>query len=112
MLGAIIPESLRQLFKKAATNLYPFEKFPVPAGFRGKLVADEPLCIGCKICVRDCPAQALEIVTVAEKSFKVVIYLDRCISCGQCIDSCPKKLFSFLDDHEYSAKSRTELKIG
>jgi len=120
MLGALIPESLRQLFKKAATNLYPAEKFPTPAGFRGKLVADVSKCIGCKICSRDCSAEAIVVdnVTPASadaaekpaKKFRITIYLDRCVYCGQCVEGCPTKVLSMLPDHELASYDRSSLK--
>lgn len=112
MLGALIPESIRQLFKKAATNLYPAETFPTPKEFRGKLVADNSLCIGCNICVRDCPAEAIEIVKTGEKQFKFVVYLDRCVYCGQCVEVCPKKVLSMSADHELASYDRASLKVG
>ncbi|MFA5097875.1 MAG: 4Fe-4S dicluster domain-containing protein [Candidatus Margulisiibacteriota bacterium] len=110
MLGSLVPEVLRQFFNKPATNLYPAEKFPVPADFRGKLVADIKKCIGCKMCSRDCPADAIKVIKqdTPEKKFTLHIYLDRCICCGQCVDVCPTKTLSMLSDHEYAAYSRKE----
>jgi formate hydrogenlyase subunit 6/NADH:ubiquinone oxidoreductase subunit I len=121
MLGALIPESLRQLFKKAATNLYPAEKFPTPEHFRGELTADIKKCIGCKMCVRDCPAQAIEVIDVTpphppeeavkqKKKFKLKIYLDRCVYCGQCCDVCPTNTLSMTSTHELAAYNRDSLK--
>ncbi len=122
MLGAILPESLKQIFKKAATNLYPAEPFPVPKDFRGKLVADIDKCIGCKFCSRDCSAQAIEITDVTPKmaegstekpkrKSKITVYLDRCVYCGQCVEVCPTKTLSQTDDHELAAYDRKEHKI-
>ena len=112
MLGALIPESIKQLFTKAATVLYPFEPCPVPEGFRGKLVPDNSLCIGCNICVRDCPAEAIEIVKTGEKQFKFVVYLDRCVYCKQCVDVCPKKVLTMSKEYELSSYDRASLKVG
>ncbi len=49
------------------------------------------MCIVCRACERDCPAEAIEITSVneAEKTFRMVIHNDRCIHCAQCVDSCP-----------------------
>ena len=110
MLGALIPESIRQLFSKAATNMYPAVPFPTPEGFRGKLIADNSICIGCKLCVRDCPAQAIEVVKTGEKQFKIVFYFDRCIYCGQCAESCNKNVIKITSDHELAAYDRASLK--
>ena len=110
MLGALIPESLRQLFKKAATNLYPKEDFPVFDNFRGKLTAEVKKCVGCKMCSRDCPAQAIEVIKVGEKKFNLNIYLDRCIYCGQCVDVCPTDTLSMTKEHELASYNRVSLK--
>jgi formate hydrogenlyase subunit 6/NADH:ubiquinone oxidoreductase subunit I len=111
MFGTIIPEALRQLFKKTATNLYPAEKFPVPQDFRGKLVADIKKCIGCKMCSRDCPAEAIKVIKqdTVEKKFTLNIYLDRCVNCGQCVEVCPTSTLSMLPDHELAAYDRKDL---
>ena len=43
-------------------------------------------CIGCGICVKNCPNQA---VTVSD--FHAVIDQDKCVGCGVCAEKCPKK---------------------
>ncbi|MCX5748913.1 MAG: 4Fe-4S binding protein [Candidatus Saganbacteria bacterium] len=121
MLGALIPESIRQLFKKAATNMYPAEQFATPADFRGKLVADIKKCIGCKLCMRDCSAQAIEVIDVTpppppeaqekqKKKFKLNIYLDRCVYCGQCMENCPTDTLSMESTHDLASYDRASLK--
>ncbi len=90
-IAAFLPELLRHLVKKPATVDYPFKKLAVPMGFRGTPYLNPEMCIVCKACERDCPAEAIEITSVneAEKRFKMVIHNDRCIHCAQCVDSCP-----------------------
>ena len=90
-----LPELLRSLFKKPVTVKYPFEKDPVPRDFRGNVVFDAPKCIGCMICVNDCPAEAIDIIRISEteKKFKMILHNDRCIHCAQCVDSCPTKTY-------------------
>ena len=86
MLGDIS----RSLFKKPVTEFYPFQKKPGPDRLRGKLVFDPAKCTGCKICVRDCPAAAIElhVVDKAAKRFVMTFYTDRCTFCAQCVFSC------------------------
>ena len=80
----MMPELLRQLFRKPATNAFPARylppsvtKFltsvaqgeaainppvPVPPKFRGKIAYDRESCIGCSLCLRVCPAHAIEFL--------------------------------------------------
>jgi NAD(P)H-quinone oxidoreductase subunit I len=90
-LAVFLPELLRSLFKKPNTVDYPFKKLDVPKDFRGTPFLHPEICIACRACERDCPAEAIEITAVveAEKKFKMIIHNDRCIHCAQCVDSCP-----------------------
>jgi len=73
-LGVFIPELLRHLFKKPATVDYPFKKLEVPPDFRGSPYLRPELCIACRACERDCPAEAIEI-TVTNEAEKSLIWL-------------------------------------
>jgi formate hydrogenlyase subunit 6 len=112
-VAPFLPEMLRSLFKKPATVKYPFEKTPVPPGFRGNVVFDPPKCIGCMICVNDCPAEAIDIIRVSEteKKFKMILHNDRCIHCAQCVDSCPTKTYHMDSEFELAVLNRHQLKI-
>lgn len=86
MLGEIVPS----LFKKPATDLYPFERNPAPERLRGRLVWDADKCVGCNLCVKDCPTEAIKIYTLDKKAKRFVMryYTDRCIFCSQCVENC------------------------
>ncbi len=108
--GRIMPEVIRSLFKKPATLNYPQEKAQMPENFRGKIKFNSGACIGCKICMRDCPAKAITISpTDKEKVFKAKFYLDRCIYCAQCVDSCPRKALSNTPEFELAHYDRKKL---
>lgn len=98
----------RQLFHKPLTNPFPAKYMPrsvtgflgkvasgeasihppvpVPADLRGKLSYDRDKCIGCKLCVRVCPANVIEFLP---EDKKIRIYVARCTFCAQCVDACP-----------------------
>jgi formate hydrogenlyase subunit 6/NADH:ubiquinone oxidoreductase subunit I len=113
MLG----EVLGSLGKKPATVRYPFAPSEPMPNFRGEVRFSNPdACIGCKLCVRDCPSGAIhvakydngsfrlsykprgkagretvEIPSAAKKRAKARFRVLRCIFCAQCVESCPRK---------------------
>jgi formate hydrogenlyase subunit 6/NADH:ubiquinone oxidoreductase subunit I len=102
---------LRSLFKKPATSKYPFVKKAMPKNFRGKLRFYPERCIGCKMCMRDCPSGAITIRPVGEKKFEAVIDLDKCIYCAQCVDTCPKKALEATPEFELAQLDRKKLRV-
>lgn len=102
---------LRSLFLKPATVKYPFEALKMPDKFRGKLKFFPEKCIGCLICMKDCPAKAITIKKVGDKKFDCVIDLAKCVYCAQCVDSCPKKALEATPDFELAQLNRDKLVI-
>lgn len=109
--GKMLKTVLCSIFRKPATVRYPFEKSPMPDKFRGKLMFHPEKCIGCKFCMKDCPAGAINIVKVGDKSFEAQIDLGKCIYCGQCVDSCPKKALEMTGEFELASIERGKLKV-
>jgi formate hydrogenlyase subunit 6/NADH:ubiquinone oxidoreductase subunit I len=109
MPGRMIWTLLMSLFKKPATVLYPAVKVEMPDKFRGKLVFDANKCIGCKLCMKDCPTSAITIKKVGEKRFECVIDLARCVYCAQCVDSCPKDSLRSTAEFELASLNRDKL---
>jgi formate hydrogenlyase subunit 6/NADH:ubiquinone oxidoreductase subunit I len=109
--GKIVPLLMNMLVRKPNTMKYPYEKAKVQKNFRGKLRYDAEKCIGCRICERVCPADAIEIKKVAEKSYKAYVYLDRCVYCGQCVESCTKKALENTEEFELASLSKDKLRV-
>ena len=84
----MLPELWRTLLTKPITVRFPFAPAELPLYFRGKVVIDPTLCRGCGLCVRDCPAYALELEREGSEKFRLIHYHDRCAYCGQCEVSC------------------------
>jgi len=108
---------LKQLFLKPATNKFPAKyappstiqfldkvtkgelkmipPVPIPPNFRGKVAYDRENCIGCELCVRICPTQAIEWLPEEKK---VKVYISRCCFCSQCVEICPVGTLAMTDD--------------
>lgn len=117
MRFSMVPELLKQLFKKPFTNKFPAKYAPpstkefleavkkgkikivppveTPPGFRGKINYDREKCIGCQLCVKVCPSQAIEF---KPEEKKIRIYISRCTFCAQCTDVCPVNALSMSDE--------------
>ena len=117
MKFSMLPQVFSQMFKKPFTNKFPAKYAPnnttkfleevgagnieiippinVPQGFRGKIQYDKEKCIGCKLCIKVCPSEAIEF---KESDKKIKIYLARCTFCSQCNDICPVNCLSMSDE--------------
>lgn len=124
--GRMFRMVITTFFKKAATSMYPFIKTEKPDKFRGKLKFYPERCIGCKLCMKDCPSNAITIVNVgqpevaaagsepakpAEKKYEAIVDLDKCLYCAQCVDSCMKKALEATKEFELASLDRTKLKV-
>lgn len=109
--GKMAKEVLLHSVKAPATCNYPFEKTEMPEGFRGRMEFDSEKCIGCRICMRDCPTAAVAINKVGEKLFEAEFQLDLCIYCEQCAESCPKDAIRATKEYELAALDRESHRI-
>ncbi len=109
--GKMLKQVLKSIFKKPATTKYPFTKTAMPDKFRGKIIFHPEKCIGCRMCVRDCPSGAIEIKKVGDKKFECEIDLGKCIYCAQCVDSCVKKALEATKEFELAVLDRNKLKV-
>ena len=92
--------TLRSLFGKPETVMYPLEKREIPAGHRGTVENDMAKCILCGICVKRCPCSAIE---VDKKAGTWTINHFACIQCDTCVRECPKDALSMSADFPHVA---------
>ncbi len=109
--GKMAKQLIESLFKKPATLNYPAQKSGLVKGSRGKLKFYGAMCVGCKMCMRDCPSGAIEIRKTGQQQFEAEVNLGRCIYCGQCVDSCLKKALEMTEEFELAALDDAKLKV-
>lgn len=113
-IGSMFGNILRSLFKKPATENYPFVRKDAPEALRGKLFYDPEKCTGCQLCIKDCPADAIELIVVdkVNKRFVMRYHMDRCTFCDQCVQSCRFNCLSLSDEQwEMASLSRAPMEI-
>lgn len=113
-LGTMLGDILKSFVSKPATVKYPQGAGDVPSKMRGKVIYDAETCTGCRMCVRDCPAEAIDIIILDRKAQKFVMHyhVDRCIFCGQCVESCRFGSISLSDtEWELAETSKTPYDI-
>jgi NAD(P)H-quinone oxidoreductase subunit I len=121
----MFPELLKQLFRTPATNRFPAKYLPpsvtgflekvaagqatleppvqTPPKFRGKIEYQRDGCIGCSLCVKVCPSNAIELL---EETKRIRIWVDQCIFCSQCTDICPKGGLRMTDEFLLATEDR------
>lgn len=107
-------DAIKALVQRPATQKYPFERLDAPERLRSKLQWNLENCTGCGLCQKDCPADAIEIVTLDRKAKRFVFRynVDRCTFCGQCVESCKKNCLRLPeDDWELAALDRDEFEV-
>jgi len=114
---AMLRTLFSQMLRKPFTNLFPLKyapksvndflrdvdngrkkmnpPVPVPPGFRGKIKYYRDRCIGCRLCTKVCPANA---VVFQERDKKIRYHFFRCTFCGECVKACPVKALEFTDE--------------
>jgi len=108
-IGSMFKDIFTSFFSAPVTEKYPSERPETADRFRGKLFYNPSKCTGCNLCVKDCPANSLEIVIIdrAAKRFVARYNMASCIYCGQCIQSCKFKCLSMSNvDWELAALTK------
>ena len=61
------------------------------------IAVDSARCTGCRLCVADCPYDALHMIDLEGGAHPhlAIVTADKCVGCGICIGSCPVEALSF-----------------
>ena len=122
----MVAQLLSQLFRKPNTNPFPAAHLPptvtglleqvgkgearlnptvpVPDKLRGKMTYNRETCIGCNLCIKVCPAHAIEAIPPPVK--KIRIFVSQCIQCGQCTEICPKQCLALSGEFLNASHNR------
>lgn len=101
-------EALKNIFKKASTEEYPLKKREPPKDFRGRPVWLMEKCVGCGLCARVCPVNAIQI-TGKGKEVAINYLLNRCIFCAQCVESCNVKAVEITQEFEFAGYDKSRM---
>jgi formate hydrogenlyase subunit 6/NADH:ubiquinone oxidoreductase subunit I len=107
--GKVFLEAFKNLFKKPSTIAYPASKREIQKSYGGMINFDQTKCIGCQLCVKNCPTSAVAIPKLADKLFGCKLNLANCIFCFQCVKVCPKKAMSVTDNFELASVDKSKL---
>ena len=113
-ITSMLRDVLRSLWQRPVTEQYPFTRRPTPARLRGQLHYDPEKCTGCCLCMKECPADALELITIDKKAKQFVMryHADRCTYCAQCVQNCRFDCLSMSpDEWELAATSKNPFTI-
>lgn len=109
-IGTMLTDAARALVHRPATRRYPAERQPPPPRLRSRLHWDASRCTGCRVCVMDCPADAIEVFVLDKAAKRFVFRYDaaRCAFCAQCVESCNFNALSLSNDEwELAGPDRT-----
>ena len=109
--GTMVPYMLGMFAKKADTTSYPATQAKVADDFRGMLAFKPELCVGCRLCEKVCPCDAIKITKTEDKRYIAVVEMDKCIFCGQCVDSCHKDALFNTDSFELASGNKKDLSV-
>ncbi len=104
--GTMISDVIHSLFQAPVTQKYPFVRSETPQRLRGKLTWEAERCSACQLCAKECPANALQVITIDRTNRRYVMQykMDRCTFCAQCVLNCRFKCIEMAaDDWELAA---------
>ncbi len=110
-MAYLLPQIWRALVQGPRTVKYPFAPAELPAGYRGRVSVRAENCRGCSMCVRDCPASALELEHEGRDTYRLIYHPERCAYCGQCELSCNFDAIFLSNEFVPGAPEREKLSV-
>lgn len=113
-LSVMWRDALGSLLRSPITEKYPFKRYEAPELLRSQLHWNSEKCTGCGLCVKDCPAMAIDVIVLDKKAKRFVFCydMDRCTFCAQCVASCRQGCLSMANDQwELAALSRDAFRV-
>lgn len=124
----MLKRTVSHIFTKPATTKFPFVAPVIPEDSRGETIYTCEACnvielaqgtdfkldvksimgSNCSVCVRDCPANAIEIVEV-DGFRRPQFDFNKCIFCNQCVDSCPRKAIKASNKFDLATTAKPSL---
>ena len=111
-IATMLKDILEALFTKPATKPYPNLTPDQPERLRGKLHYNPANCTGCQLCVKDCPAMAIELIEIDKQNKQFVMRYDVgcCTFCAQCVQNCRFDCLSMSNDEwSFATDEKTNL---
>ena len=110
--------------ERPITLQYPDQRPDVRPGYRGKHVYVKAKCISCRMCMRVCPVNCIEMdiegkgkdaIVHSYKIYAIVhsykIDFTRCMFCNSCSEICPTDCLWLSDEFDLSQYARTACKM-
>jgi formate hydrogenlyase subunit 6/NADH:ubiquinone oxidoreductase subunit I len=107
---AMEEELIKSLKKKPVTILYPYKKEKLVEGIRAKVTWIIERCVGCKLCVKICPSEAINLEGKGRNT-EVIYNVGRCIFCGECIEVCPTETIYNTKEFELAFENHKQMII-
>ncbi|NPB01216.1 MAG: 4Fe-4S dicluster domain-containing protein [Crenarchaeota archaeon] len=110
IVGPLI-EALKHVLKPRRLSVnFPDEYREIPENYRGVILFNYEKCVGCRQCVKICPADAIFMIYERGIYIPGVDY-SRCIFCGLCADSCPTGALRLVRYQEIVVEKLDNLKM-
>ncbi len=111
VIGPLI-EALKHIIRPRRLSVnFPDEYREIPDNYRGVILFSREKCVGCRQCMKVCPAEAIFMIYESGIYIPGIDY-SRCIFCGFCADACPTGALRLVRYQEIVRESLEDLRVG